>query len=131
MFRKPRSRPGKMGFKVDKEATARRLPAFADKRSFISLDGHEILFGLDKSQRRREIWQRANGRCEMQLIPGCRGFANFENGISMSGWAHVSIPPHRHHCDCKGGGLWTCGPCHRYYHAHKREAEERLRSKQT
>ena len=52
MFRKPR-KIGKRAFKIDPEATANRLPAFQHPRSFVSLDGHEILFGPDKEARRR------------------------------------------------------------------------------
>ncbi len=114
MFRKPR-KIGKRAFKIDPEATANRLPAFQHPRSFVSLDGHEILFGPDKEARRREIYDRAHGRCEMQSSPRCRGFVRWNN-MGMEGWAHVCEAPHRDHCDCLDAGKAACDPCHRATH---------------
>lgn len=120
MFRKPRKRPGKRAFKIDQQATAGRT--FRDPRSFVSVDGHEILFGKDKEARRREIYERAHGRCELQASPRCRGFVRWDS-MGMEGWAHVCPPPHRDHCDCLEAGRAACDPCHRSTHVRVRFGE--------
>lgn len=123
MFRKPHKRPGKKGFKIDTEKTVARR--FESPRSFVSVDNHEVLHEGDKTQRRREIFERAHGRCELFLAPGCKGFANWV-GHLLEGWAHLDVPPHRNHCDCLDNGATACDPCHRYYHAHPKLAREIL-----
>ena len=101
---------GKRGFKIDKEATENR--AFEHPRSFVSKDGHDLLFGVDKGKRRKEIYDRARGRCELQRSPECRGYANWDS-FGLEGWSHECQPPHRNHCDCLAAGRWSCDPCHR------------------
>lgn len=101
---------GKRGFKIDKEATAARR--FKHKRSFVSQDAHDILFGPDKEIRRREIHDRARGQCELKRSPECRGFVGWDT-FGLAGWSHECPSPHRNHCDCKEAGAWSCDPCHR------------------
>jgi hypothetical protein len=126
MFRKPRKTMGKRGFHVDWHKTNTRQPAFESKWSFVSRDGHEILHGGDKTARRREIFDRSHGRCELHIAPGCKGFVNW-NSRDLEGWAHLDIEPHRNHCDCAANGAASCDPCHRYWHSHSKLAREILR----
>jgi hypothetical protein len=116
---------GKRGFHVDKEATAMR--AFANRRSFVSKDGHDVLFGIeDTRQRRAQIYNRAQNRCELRLSPYCVGIVRwFSRGLE--GWAHLDVEPHRNHCDCLENGACSCDPCHRWFHAHSKRAREILR----
>ena len=84
---------------------------FMDERSFVSLDGHEYLYGDDIGDRRREVYERAKGVCEVRTSPHCQKAARWIDG-------------EMHH---KQGGLvgrnddmenllWSCLPCHRFEH---------------
>lgn len=115
---------GKHGFKQDDEAT--KLRKFHNRRSFVSVDGHDVLFGIaDKTIRRGEIYDRSHGRCELHLAPGCKGFVNW-NSRGLEGWAHLDIPPHRNHCDCLENGVAACAACHSWYHNHAKAARQIL-----
>lgn len=37
---------------------------FEDRRSYITHDGHEYLFGADVGARRREVYERDGGKCQ-------------------------------------------------------------------
>lgn len=102
------------GFQRDNTETAARN--FDDPRSFIALGcGCEILYGKDKTARRKKIWERAHGRCEVQSSPACRGFASWEDSDPSSGWHHTYA--HGKKCDClDDAAKWSCGPCHRHEH---------------
>jgi len=54
--------------KIDREAT--RLAKFLDARSFRSLDGHDYLKGKDITLRRREVFARDYGKCQVCLRNG-------------------------------------------------------------
>lgn len=124
-FRKPRKTIGRRGFKVDPVATAAR--GFKDRRSFVSVDGHELLVGAeDTTARRKEIFERSHGRCELHVAPGCKGFVNWHSR-GMEGWAHLDVEPHRNHCDCAANGAAACDKCHRWFHAHSKLAREIIR----
>jgi hypothetical protein len=57
--------------KRDRQATEARR--FEDKRSYITPDGREVLYGADWAVRKQELWIRAGGRCER--IVGTEGEA--------------------------------------------------------
>lgn len=87
---------------------------YLDPRSFVSLDSHEYLYGDDIGERRREVWERAHGYCEVKQAPGCSGLVS---------WIYGEL----HH---KQGGLvgrnddmenllWSCMACHRYEHRNR------------
>ena len=99
------------GFKRDITETAARN--FDDPRSFVALNsGCEMLYGKDKEKRRREIYDRAHGRCEAdEHSPGCKGFA----GWIMGEWHHTEAHGGKR-CDCMGGAAWTTATCHRFAH---------------
>jgi hypothetical protein len=124
MFRKRRKIRGKRGFHMDAEKTTAR--AFESKWSFVSRDGHEILAESDKTARRREIFERSHGRCELHIAPDCKGVVNW-NSRGLEGWAHLDIEPHRNHCDCAANGAASCDSCHRWWHAHTKLAREIIR----
>jgi hypothetical protein len=95
-------------FKKDSVRTKER--AFLDPRSFVSLDGHELLAGVDKSARRTEIFQRDKGMCQM-----CGGHASVSAyRLADAGeWRHLA---NEHNgfkrCDCMEGGEWAHHSCH-------------------
>ena len=113
------------GFKrgIEETRIARERGQIRDPRSFISLDGHSILYGVDKTRRREEIYARAQGRCE-----GCpsRHYVPWEVGE----WHHIRGGL-TGRCDCLGNALWTCGDFHRAQHVQvrlgEREAEGHVR----
>lgn len=96
------------GFKVDRAATGTRF--FQDSRSFIAIGGCEVLYGEDVGKRRRELYDRAHGRCELQSSPRCRGFVNWNDE-----WHHLKTHGGKK-CDCLTAGKFVCGPCHRFEH---------------
>jgi hypothetical protein len=94
------------GFKRNHEATAQA--GFHSKASFISLDGHLVLYGADKKPIRLLIYQRDRGICRE-----CGHTAGWFRGE----WHHVANEHNNfRRCDCPEGGEWVCGPCHRKKH---------------
>ena len=80
---------------------------FKDRRSFRSIDGHDLLFGEDKRVRRCRIHSERN-----------------PDGISwVSGeWHHLRNEHNRlRRCDCPEGGLWV-----RKNHALREHVQVRL-----
>jgi 5-methylcytosine-specific restriction endonuclease McrA len=84
----------------DSEATeAARLE---DPRSYITHDGHQFLFGADVRNRRQEVYDRDQGKCQ-----GCR---------KPVGWSYF----HMHHrqgglvgrCTCMHNLEVLCPACH-------------------
>jgi hypothetical protein len=85
---------------------------FADERSFIGADVHEYLQGEDRTERRRQVWERDGRRC-----------VKCGNAVT---WEQMEMD-HRKggnygRCDCLscnrhgdgGGNLQTlCAHCHR------------------
>jgi hypothetical protein len=43
---------------------AKRLLGYTDAKSLVRFDGSECLHGKDWLKRKKELWERANGRCE-------------------------------------------------------------------
>jgi hypothetical protein len=106
-----------LGSKRDLAETKKRQESgeFLDSRSYVSLKGHEYLAGKDTERRRREIYDRDQGFCQLKL-EGCSVWAGWEQGE----WDHV-ISGLVGRCDCKGdgkghGGRWVCRNCHRRRH---------------
>ena len=96
------------GFRKDIAATQDRK--LLDSRSFVSRQlilgnyecqnaKHEILYGKDKSARRREVYERAKGRCEQ-----CGRAASWETGE----WDHIKGGL-TGRCDCLSNAQWVCG----------------------
>ena len=96
------------GFKKDTPGT--KAAGFVDKRSARTIDGHDILFGADKSARRTEIFQRDKGMCQM-----CGGHASVSAyRLADAGeWRHL-LNEHNNfkRCDCMEGGEWAHHKCH-------------------
>ena len=80
---------------------------FADKDSFIAMDGRVFLSGSDWDGRKEQLFKRDNGRCR---VSGCRGPAEHPHHIK-----------HR----SKGGDdsmenlMCICANCHRIAHKEK------------
>jgi hypothetical protein len=102
------------GHKRDNSETMARN--YLDPRSFTALfSGCEILYGKDKEQRRREIWDRAKGRCEAEHhAPSCKGFAGWNEGQWHHTYAHDGKK-----CDCLGAAVWTTARCHSWQHRNR------------
>jgi hypothetical protein len=96
------SRGFKRSIPLKKEA------GFVDKRSWRSIDGHDLLRGADKSARRTEIAQRDNFICQ---ICGDDAFPRADRGDGE--WRHLA---NEHNgfkrCDCMEGGEWAHHACH-------------------
>jgi hypothetical protein len=100
----------------DKQATMDKQ--FLDPRSYVANWKHpftdhacEYLFGEDKTARRRQIFDRDKGKCQLETFL-CKGYQGWDYGE----WHHAKGGRGRQHCDCLENGLWSCGPCHRAMH---------------
>jgi hypothetical protein len=109
------------GFKRSPIETAKLLEVglLVDERSFLSLDGHVVLYGADKSAQRARIHARAKGRCQV-----CRNIAPLDGDEGYAGgWHHIETEAGKH-CDCFHNSSWRCGHfvrnCHTKEHAHRR-----------
>lgn len=56
--------------KADVQATEARH--FLDPKSYVAKDGREVLHGKDWKARKKELWDRAGGRCEFHYLDGRR-----------------------------------------------------------
>jgi HNH endonuclease len=103
---------------VEETRIARERGLLRDSRSFISLAGHSILYGIDKVRRREEVYQRDNGQCQV-----CRKFvspAEAEMDHVKGGLTG--------RCDCAANLQILCGPCHRLKHVQVQWAKAVSRS---
>jgi hypothetical protein len=99
------------GAKMDLTVTSnlREARIFEDERSFVSLDGHLFLRGLDKSKVRKQVFIKHKDRCVIcghMLDRYARKFAT-----SCGAWHHPK------NCDCVGCSELRCDvttgrPCH-------------------
>lgn len=87
---------------------------FVDKRSFVSLGAHLVLFGKDKAEQRKRIFARADGQCEIRTSPNCTGSITEESGQ----WHHKDNRP-GHRCDCLHNAAAGCVPCHELETKHR------------
>jgi hypothetical protein len=108
------------GFKrgVEETRIARERGQIRDKRSFVSLDGHSILYGVDKTRRREEIYVRAQGRCEGCVV---RHYVPWE-----SGEMHHRQGGLTGRCDCLENLMWVCSEFHRAQHVQVRLGESEV-----
>ena len=102
------------GFKRDYAFT--KTLCFSDERSFISLSGHEVLYGKDKTYKRSTICERAKGKCQV-----CGKDAPLEGEDGYRGeWHHIETAIGKR-CDCLHNASWRCGrfvgDCHSKEHA--------------
>jgi len=110
------------GFKRDAAATKARR--FEDRRSFVSRDGHDLLYGNDKAERRKEIFARDKGTCQ------CCGRVAPEHGFDgyRGEWHHTYKEKKVKRCDCMHGGEVRCGrfvsDCHTREHVKPRFGEK-------
>jgi len=109
--------------KRDVQATIDRQ--YLDPRSYVATWNHpgtdhpcEYLRGEDKTARRRQIFERDKGQCQIEG-PGCRGYRGWDYGE----WHHLQGGLGKQHCDCMENGVWACGPCHRAQHVQVRSAK--------
>ena len=50
---------------LNKNVDATKARNFADKKSYVRLDHSEVLYGLDWRRRKKQLWDRCAGHCEM------------------------------------------------------------------
>lgn len=62
-------------FRLDRELTKARFDSgiYVNRESYVNIDGREYLSGLDKTNRRREVWDRDKHHCL-----GCGVYVTFE-----------------------------------------------------
>lgn len=78
---------------------------FINKRSFVSTDGHEYLYGKDKAKRYREFVESSSPYCA-----NC-GRISYDNG-EMDHIQGGLVG----RCDCLHNLQWLCKSCHRAKH---------------
>jgi HNH endonuclease len=101
---RPRKRRGRKGHKVDETASEARN--FLDKRSAITPDGKELLYGEDMGKRRREVFVRDCGECEY-----CGNYSAYDDGE-----VHHLISRGKGGTDDIDNLVWICKGCHRTRH---------------
>lgn len=92
----------------------RKIPRKPKSRT-VWRSGRVILKGAEMTQLRRDVFERAEGRCEVATHWGrCNTYAAWD------GWQHGELS---HRIDKAHGGsdsiencLWSCAPCHRRRH---------------
>ena len=50
----------------------KRRRGYTDRKTYVRVDGSEVLHGNDWKRRKVELWHRAGGQCEYDLRPGIR-----------------------------------------------------------
>jgi 5-methylcytosine-specific restriction endonuclease McrA len=101
------------GHKRDMEAT--KVMGFADKRSFISLDGELFLYGKDWGPHREKLFARTQGQCENIKLSIWTDFC--PNRITLETMeAHHVIPRGKGGSDDLSNLLAICFGCHRAEH---------------
>lgn len=93
------------GSKRDLAETAKRN--FLDKRSFVSLDGHEYLRGKDMSALRLEVWER-DRRCMLAISDHCFGKRLTLEYMQTDHIQGGNVG----RCDCLHNLRAVCFPCH-------------------
>ncbi|HET7210032.1 MAG TPA: hypothetical protein VFI95_25895 [Terriglobales bacterium] len=51
---------------LNKDPELKRQRGYTDPKSFVRLDGSEVLHKADWKRRKEELWERAGGRCEYE-----------------------------------------------------------------
>jgi hypothetical protein len=87
--------------KRDPEATA--AAKFLDKRSYVSLDGHEFLFGPDMEKRRYEVIERDHQHCVLCGWLASHDFGEIDHIKKRSQGG----------CECLHNLQTLCARCHR------------------
>lgn len=90
------------GAKVHLVGTKKRK--FKDRRSFVSLDGHDYLKGRDKSNRYREMVENVKPFCAKCGAFLLNGELDHIQGGNVG------------RCDCPHNLQWLCRNCHRDKH---------------
>jgi hypothetical protein len=122
------------GRRTKKPVPGKREPWMLDPRSRVFDDGRQELRGIDKENRREEIFERAGNRCEdTVLLPVVDGmFVRPEVRCYMPAteWSHM---PCKHSkvgnghgrgfkCDAMSCGIASCKKCHERLHAGRKAA---------
>ena len=97
----------------DRKATAARN--FADKRSFVDIHGLQFLRGADMAARRKEVYERDKGHCQLDgtefMSSRCWGAVGYTFGevdhIKSRGLGGS---------DDLANLRWCCSSCHRKRH---------------
>ena len=102
----PEGRMTRKAHRVDRDAT--EAANFVDKRSYITHEGHQFLFGADLRERRQEVYDRDKGICQGR-----------DCGKRVS-W-NVAHMHHRQgglvgRCSCAHNLEILCPDCHRREH---------------
>ncbi len=66
--------------KVDPDLT--RARGFSDRRSYVTLDGKEFLFGVDVGHRRNEVYERDRGICQLCGSPVAMDYWEMDHRLS-------------------------------------------------
>lgn len=95
------------------------VPGALDPSSHLTKDKREKLFGVDKTNRRMEIFERSGGRCEalVSRMHSSRWNDRCNRPITWEDfeWSHLKHGAKKD--DRKSGGIASCKQCHRDRHA--------------
>ncbi len=97
--------------RFDSEQTAKRN--FIDPRSYVTLDGHDFLFGEDCGVRRREVFERDKGLCQFE---GHSKFFPFDGPFYVAGQADHIQGGNSGRCWCMHNLQWICYEHHKAKH---------------
>lgn len=73
------AKPTSKGINVlNRDAAKKKRRGYTDPKSFVRLDGSEVLHSEDWKRRKKELWFRCGGQCEYRYPNGarCRGDCN-------------------------------------------------------
>jgi hypothetical protein len=106
-----------------KKAAWNRLPEWIDPRSKLFPGGRQELHGADKTARRRELFERSDGRCEAKTMTtgivyqGIEFYFRCNRPITweLMEWSHEKHGRGKRD-DSMAGGIASCKPCHRAVH---------------
>jgi hypothetical protein len=131
---------GKTGRRSKKPVAGKREPWMLDERSRVFPDGRQELRGIDRSNRRHEVFVRSEGRCEETVLRIVNRGTFLERHMALRcnrpiteqsmHWSHqpcIHTGVGNGHgrgfkCDAMSCGIASCKKCHERLHAGRKAA---------
>ena len=111
-FPKPKRRKGRGCRVSNRDDAEKQKRGYTDPRSYVRLDGSEVLYGNDWILRKQQLGERSGGRCELIIGGRCRAIADD---------AHHIIPRSQYRDDSLEALLHVC----RWHHQHTDKRQPR------
>ena len=103
-FPKPKRLKGRNPNPSQKDEAEKQRRGYTNPRSFVRLDGSEVLHGIDWKERAFRLRQRSNNQCEAKIHD------DLCNRLGSD--AHHIIPRSRRRDDRMSNLLWLSRACH-------------------